>query len=76
MDKKEIMQLMKFIYAVQNMGVSNTMVRQYFDPTNELHLHKAKNWLNFIAEHINIIKPKEQTETKRLYIKKYEYKTK
>lgn len=46
---------MKFVYAVQNMGVSNTMIRNYFDPTNELQLYKPKKWLRFISEHINLI---------------------
>jgi hypothetical protein len=55
MDKNKKMQLMKFVYAVQNMGVSNTMIRNYFDPTNELQLYKPKNWLRFISEHINLI---------------------
>ncbi len=58
MDKNEKMQLMKFVYAVQNMGVSNTMIRNYFDPTNELQLYKPKNWLKFISEHINLMNNK------------------
>jgi hypothetical protein len=76
MNNKDRIQLMKFIYAVQNMGASNSMVKDYFDTDNELELYKPKNWLRYIREHINIIDGKEETTLKNIRVKKYEFKTK
>jgi hypothetical protein len=75
MKTEDKIQLMKLIYSIQNMGVNNTMIKSYFDPTGELRLHNPKNWLRFIAEHINLI-DESVGRKPEIKVKKHEYLTK
>jgi hypothetical protein len=75
MNGKDKCKLMTLIYTLQNCGVSNSMVKQYFDPSGDLRLHKKQNWQSFIDEHINLIDSRVGKKPE-IRVKKHEYLTK